>query len=265
MKDFRIWNWIILIAGAVLVLLTGIWEVLPLIPFLADVIDSLQANHVVVRWIVRAVGVLDILFALYLFAMPGKFIHRKKDFIVQQTENGELRISVIALKKLVQQCVDSYKEVHLTSLHIFNGRRGITVSLSISLSNNIIIPLAVSALQKRITQHLLTSSGVEVKNVKVAVETTKEATQDSPYQVSTDTPMVQEAAAAPRDKKPPIHQRLFKRDQEPATLPEAPEAPVQPALVQEDPAPETAPQPEETPAQDNTENAVQAQEEENND
>ena len=106
-------------------------------------------------------------------------------------------------------------------MRIHNVRDGVTVDLSISLANNIIIPLVVSSLQKKVKQYLQTSSGIEVKEVRVAVETAKDAANFSPYMVK-DEAAENEEAQPVKEKKQPIHQRLFKRDAEPATLPEAP-------------------------------------------
>ncbi|MBQ4640709.1 MAG: alkaline shock response membrane anchor protein AmaP [Clostridia bacterium] len=267
MKKFRFWHRIILIAGAVLVIALGLGVALPLLPFFPYKLDALLAIKLV-KYIYFGVAVLNVLFGLYLFTLPHKFTFRRKDFVIQQTENGELRIAVVAIKNLVQKCVDMHEEVQLSSMRIHNARGGITVGLNISLANNVIIPLAVSSLQKQIKQYLLASSGIEVKEVKVAVETAKEAANNSPYLVNTESAAEQENAAQAKDKKQPIHQRLFKRDAEPATLPVAPEAaqaPAAEAVTEETVTEEAEPIQEETPVQEEpTEIAEPAQEEETN-
>ena len=262
MKKFRFWHRIIIIVGAVLVIALGLGVALPLLPFFPYKLADLLAIKLV-KYIYFGVAVLCTLIGLYLFTIPHKFTFRRKDFVIQQTENGELRIAVVAIKNLVQKCVDMHEEVQLSSMRIHNARGGITVGLNISLSNNIIIPLAVSSLQKQIKQYLLASSGIEVKEVKVAVETAKEAANNSPYLVTESEPEQEDTAA--REKKQPIHQRLFKRDAEPATMPAAqPQAEEEP--VAEEAAPQQeAPAQEEAPVQEEpTEIAEQAQEEESN-
>lgn len=219
MKQFRFWHRLILFIGALLVILTGVALLLPLFFKEINVAELMQKQWVQI--IVYAVSALDVLFGLYLFTVPHKFTIRKKDFVTRQTENGELRIAVVAIKNLVKKCVDAHEEVTLNSMRIHNVRDGVTVDLSISLANNIIIPLVVSSLQKKVKQYLQTSSGIEVKEVRVAVETAKDAANFSPYMVK-DEAAENEEAQPVKEKKQPIHQRLFKRDAEPATLPEAP-------------------------------------------
>ena len=264
MKKFRFWHRMILIAGALLVILLGLGVALPLLPFFPEEYKLAQLLAIKPeKYAYFGVAVLNVLYGLYLFTIPHKFTFRRKDFVVQQTENGELRIAVVAIKNLVQKCVDMHEEVQVSSMRINNARGGITVGLNISLANNVIIPLAVSSLQKQIKQYLLASSGIEVKEVKVAVETAKEAANNSPYLVTESEPEQEDTAA--REKKQPIHQRLFKRDAEPATMPAAqPQAEEEP--VAEEAAPQQeAPAQEEAPVQEEpTENAEQAQEEESN-
>ena len=219
MKQFRFWHRLILFVGALLVILTGVALLLPLFFKEINVAELLSKQWVQI--ICYVVAALDILFGLYLFTVPHKFTIRKKDFVIRQTENGELRIAVVAIKNLVKKCVDAHEEVTLNSMRIHNVRDGVTVDLSISLANNIIIPLVVSSLQKKVKQYLQTSSGIEVKEVRVAVETAKDAANTSPYLVKDDAAEAAEPLPA-KEKKQPIHQRLFKRDAEPAILPEAP-------------------------------------------
>lgn len=265
MKQFRFWHRIILTCGSLFLILTGLVlllpAVLPMLSFVKVDMDAILLS----KWTklgLMLMGVVDILFAMYLFTIPHKFVIRRKDFVIQQTENGELRIAVVAIKNLVKKCVDMHEEVSLSHMRIHNSRGGVTVDLSISLANNIIIPLAVSSLQKKIKQYLQASSGIEVKEVRVAVETAKEAANNSPYMVKDDA--AAEAELPTKEKKQPIHQRLFKRDDaQPAPLPEAPEA-EQPETIETPAAEETPAEEIETPVEENTENAVQAQEEENN-
>lgn len=272
MKQFRFWHRMILSFGAIFLILTGIALVLPALLPLLPFIQVDMAAVLASKWTKLAllvIGTVDVLIALYLFTIPHKFTIRRRDFVIQQTENGELRIAVVAIKNLVQKCVDMHEEVQLSSMRIHNSRGGVTISLNIALANNIIIPLAVSSLQKQIKQYLLASSGIEVREVRVAVETAREVANNSPYLVNAESAAEQETAATAKDKKQPIHQRLFKRDAEPATLPTAPEAPApEAAPAEEAPAEETPVEEiqaeEESAPAENTEIAQTAQEEETN-
>lgn len=168
-------------------------------------------------------GALTVLFGGYLFVLPRKFRYSRHDFVVQQTDNGELRIAVRAIENLVQKCIDMHEEIQVVSTKIRNCRNGVTVDLCISLANNIAIPLAVTSLQKQIKQYLAASSGIEVKEVRVSVETAQTGVGDSPYLVSSD-PAPEKQPESRTKSKAPLHQRIFGRSEQAATMPAPPPA-----------------------------------------
>lgn len=245
----RFWDRLVLFAGALLVLAAG--------AFLAvcglQITGALgEALSMPVRVACIAGGALLIAFSAYLFLFPRKYAAGRHSFIVQQTDNGEMRIAVKAIENLVQKCVDMHEEINLNSMKIRNAREGVTVDMNISLANNISIPLAVASLQKQIKQYLVASSGIEVKEVRVTVDTTSgEAaeTPDSPYLVGSEQEQAQQERPVPEQnvrEKVPLHQRLFGRPEQAAIMPEPPKAET-PAEEAEEEAP-SAPIIEETEA-----------------
>ena len=124
MKQFRFWHRIILTCGSLFLILTGLVLLMPaVLPMLSFV--KLDMNAILLsKWTklgLMAIGLVDILYAMYLFTIPHKFTIRRKDFVIQQTENGELRIAVVAIKNLVQKCVDMHEEVQVSSMRINNA------------------------------------------------------------------------------------------------------------------------------------------------
>lgn len=172
----------------------------------------------------------------------------KRGFVMQKTENGELSISIRAIETLVQQCVDKHEELHVTSTALDNSRDGLIIRLKIDLASGVNIPLAVSALQKQIKQYITACSGVDVREVRVQVETAASKVDHSPYAVPDllqnpgplpkDEPLkveVPETAAEKSHKeKKPLHQRLFGREEQPAIVPAPPQAGAEPESVAED-------------------------------
>ena len=126
----------------------------------------------------------------------------KKGFVVQKTEHGELSISIHAMENLVQKCVDKHEELTVVSNRIENTRDGVVVDLRIGLANGVSIPLVVSTLQKQIKQYITSCSGIDVKEVKVEVETASIKAEKSPYSVP-DTLLQAIPKAAPVETPPP--------------------------------------------------------------
>ena len=173
------------------------------------------------QWIVVGVGAVSAALGVYTLLFPRKLRTRRKAFVTQKTESGELRISVRAIENLVQRCVDMHEEIRLVDMDIVSARHGVDVDMRISLASNVSIPLAVASLQKQIRQYLLASSGIEVSDVSVTVETTAngEARRDTPYAVPEEGVAM---AEPPRKEKKALHQRLFGHVEQPATVPDAP-------------------------------------------
>ena len=214
---------------------------------------STQPSHAL--YITAVIACVAVLALLGLYCLGMLFRHQKKSkrgFVMQQTECGELSISVRAIEGLVQKCVDRHDEIHVMSTALDTTRDGLVIRLRIGLAGGVNIPLAVAALQKQIKQYVTSCSGVDVKEVKVQVETSSKG-KDSPFTVADlpekveplpvveDTSPVLTAAAireeAAEEPRRPLHQRLFRRAEEPANMPQPPV----PAPVEE-PAPAAEPE-----------------------
>ncbi len=208
---FRVWDRLILFLGAVITVAAGIGLFVAGLRTQGAEVENASVFTQVMRIVF---GVLLIVFGGYLIVLPRRYAITRRDFVVQRTDTGELRIAVKAIENLVKKCVNLHEEIQLISISVLNARDGVVVELNISLANNISIPLAVASLQKQIKQYLVASSGIEVKEVRVSVESTK------------DEPMIVAEAAEQEaeedDKKAPLHQRLFGQAEQPAIVPEPP-------------------------------------------
>lgn len=175
-------------------------------------LHGLQANSAL--YIICAL--LLAAFGVYLGLVLRSCYVKRNDFVVQRTESGELRIAVKAIENQVQKCIDLHEEIRVNTMNILTTREGVVVDLLVTLANNISIPLAVASLQKQIKQYLVASSGIEVKEVRVSVESTQNAVLPETSETEGEQP------AAKEEKKAPMHQRLFGRADEPAIVPEPP-------------------------------------------
>ena len=162
---------------------------------------------------------------------------KEKGFILQRTEYGDLNISMNAMENMVKKCVDMNDELKVTSTKIIHTRDGVIVSIRILLENGVNIPMIVSALQKQTKQYITSTSGVDVKEVRVFVDTHigigPRPSGDKPSDIAADVDAADKAGrmvdrlndavqkaiqsdAAPRseqadEKKEPLHQRIFRK------------------------------------------------------
>lgn len=237
---------------------------------------------VVMRWLPLALiisGAVAVIISALNLLVARRYASRRRAFITQPNEMGELRIAVSAIENLIQKCVEMHKEVKVTEMNVTNHRGAIDVDMRVSMNSNVSIPHAVEQLQSQIKRYLAASSGIEVHNIRVSVDKAPGSDDALPREPLTDA--VKTENPAEEKEKIPMHQRIFGRDPEkseaeqvveaemvtpPETEPETPaetEPETEKAPAEEEPAAEEAePAPEAEDAELNAEEAAPADEEE---
>ena len=200
------------------------------------------------RAILVAAAVVLALLAILLIAvtLPAKK-KRSSTFAIQHNENGTVRISLKALESLVHKCLDQHAELKVVTSSLFSDEESIRVDVHITLQSDISMPLAISALQKQITKYLEACSGVMVQEVRVFVDNTTPATEDtarSPYAIPASLLGMETTEALPGASEPasvaqevPVSEPVITPEPE-AQEDEAPEASAQEPSEEESTAPE---------------------------
>ena len=133
-------------------------------------------------WLIIALAVL-VLIGLYCVLMLFRHRGRRDKFVMQKTENGELSISLKAMESMVQKCLDPHKELTVQSVRLENQKGGLLIRIRGTVAGGVSIPLTVDALQQQIKQYVTACSGVEVKNVKVRIESSGPEAKDSLFAI----------------------------------------------------------------------------------
>lgn len=170
-------------AGALIALLLGKLSLDAAVLMLS----SMDLASFKVKAVMIAAAVVLILLGLLLLAaiLPARR-KRSSNFAIQRNENGMVRISLKALETLVQKCLNQHAELKVVTSSLFSDEETIRVDVHISLQSDISMPLAISALQKQIKKYLEACSGVMVSEVRVFVDGTIPATEEtaqSPYAI----------------------------------------------------------------------------------
>ena len=155
------------------------------------------------------------------------------------------------------------------------------ITIRIALASGVNIPIAVSALQKQIKQYITSCSGVDVKEVRVMVETNNSLAPytgakiqssmmadvdaaakagvvvDSLHEAAQNA-LTPEADTKTDATKAPLHQRLFRREEKPQIVPEAPA--IQPDVPTVAEPTQVSTPANETPTEDTVETATQQHE-----
>lgn len=220
------------------------------------------SESVRVRIAVIALAVLLLLLGIYCVFVLFRHRKRKDKFILQKNESGELAISVKALENMVQKCLEQHHELKAQNLYLENRKDGLLIRIRGTVSGGISIPLTVESLQKQIRQYVTACSGVEVKGIRVQIESSGPEASDAPFAIAPPSakPLLREAEEKPvqptvqaeaqkeepeAEPKPavspartenqqmdylpddeddrPLHQRLFSTQPEQCIIPEPPE------------------------------------------
>lgn len=191
-----------LFAGALLMVLFGAALILGAIKYnLFPVQAEGQGFFTLNRILLMLAGLMMIVFGAFCFTLPGRMKQNRTDFVFQQTPSGEMRISVQALVTIIQKSLAQYEEIKLQDLQVHSTRKGVEVDIKASIAKNINIPLAVNAVQKHVKQHLLATSGIDAREVRVIIEKADHADVKSDFQINpSELNLHQEAMEAP-DKK----------------------------------------------------------------
>ncbi|MBO2516318.1 MAG: hypothetical protein CW338_03445 [Clostridiales bacterium] len=214
---------LMILAGAATILLT----------FFARVESGIFTEQIW-RIIGFAAGGLCVLTGIYLFSFLHRSRRRNRKFIKVRGEGDEMRLAVEAVEDQVKKCTDMHQEMHLEDVKVLNDKReGVTILVKVSMAGNVSIPLAVASLQKQVRQYLLASSGISVKEVKVAVDTMRsDISVESPYRLSgqdkkdEEIPQEEPAPAAGQQEEP-AEEPAEEPVREPVTY-EVPQEPAKP-------------------------------------
>ena len=141
------------------------------------------SRKVFLTFVAACVLALGVYCLLVLFRHRG----RRDRFILQKNENGELAISLTALQNMIDKCLAPHQELDVQNVFLENQRDGLLVLIRGSVAGGISIPLTVEALQKQIKQYVTACSGVEVKSIRVQIESSGEDATDAPFAIDAPT------------------------------------------------------------------------------
>lgn len=130
-----------------------------------------------------------ILFLLGAYCVLLLFRHRRRKdkFILQKLESGDLAISLKTMESMVEKCIAQHDEIKTESIRLENQRDGLLIRIRGTVAGGISIPLTADTLQKQIKQYVTACSGVEVKGIRLQIESSGEDAKDAPFAIEPPT------------------------------------------------------------------------------
>ena len=194
----------ILVAPAGLLMLAGCAAVTTQLFFGKDVIGwvtkvlTSEQNRI---WLIIVLLLLVIL-ACYCILILFRHHGRRDKFVMQKTENGELSISLKAMESMVQKCLDPHKELTVQGVRLENQKGGLLIRIRGTVAGGVSIPLTVDALQQQIKQYVTACSGVEVKDIRVLVESSGPDATESLFAIEPPTARALPGGPNANEEKP---------------------------------------------------------------
>ena len=154
-------------------------------------------------WLIVALALLLVL-GVYCVLILFRHRSRHDKFVMQKTENGELSISLKAMESMVQKCLDPHKELNVQSVRLENQKGGLLIRIRGTVAGGVSIPLTVDALQQQIKQYVTACSGVEVKDIRVQIESSGPEATESLYAIEAPTARALPSSGV-KEEKPVEH------------------------------------------------------------
>ena len=195
----------ILVAVAGLIILAVCAGIVAQVFFCVDVAakvnELLKSDAAWTRIAIGAACAVLLLIGVYCFMLLFRHRSRRDRFIMQKMESGDLAISLKALETMVARCLEQRKEIETQSVRLENQRDGLIIRIRGTVASGISIPLTVDTLQKQIKQYVTACSGVEVKGIRVEIESSGEVAKNAVFSIDAPepTPLLQ----SPEKKEEP--------------------------------------------------------------
>jgi hypothetical protein len=177
----------ILVALAGIVLVAACAGLVAQVFFSVDVIgfvtQLLTAETSTKKVILGAIAGALLIIGLYCLLMLFRHRKRKDKFIIQKLESGDLAISLKTLETMVQKCLDQHQEIRPESIRLENQRDGLLIRIRGTVAGGVSIPLTVDNLQKQVKRYVTACSGVEVKGIRIQIESSGEDAKDAMFAI----------------------------------------------------------------------------------
>ena len=120
---------------------------------------------------------------LYCLLMLFRHRRRKDKFVLQKLESGDLAISLKTVETMVQRCMEQHSEIRTEGIRLENQRDGLLIRIRGTVAGGVSIPLTVDNLQKQVKRYVTACSGVEVKGIRIQIESSGEDAKDAMFAI----------------------------------------------------------------------------------
>lgn len=162
---------VLLFIGALVAMLTGLLLIVgSLFGVVAVPHPAAAGGTTWGRWVLPLMGLTQVLFGAYILLLLKRIKRRQNSFVLTQTDDGEMRISVAALEDIVRRCALMQRGITLRDTQITRQRDAVAVDVVIASVPGVDLPRLAGTLQQDIRRAMLSDTGIRAADVKVTVD-----------------------------------------------------------------------------------------------
>ena len=170
----------LLLVGACAGVVAQVFFNVDVIGFAAKLLDAGTTKRKIV---IAAAAAVVLILGLYCLLMLFRHRKRKDKFVLQKLESGDLAISLKTVESMVEKCLEQHPEIKTEGIRLENQRDGLLIRIRGTVAGGISIPLTVDTLQKQVKRYVTACSGVEVKGIRIQIESSGEDAKDALFAI----------------------------------------------------------------------------------
>ena len=146
---------------------------------------TIHGNHVTM-WGLGALAILLAIGAVWMFMMAFRREHSELDkssVAIQDTEDGDVRVSVQAMDMLVNEAISRIDGIADVKTSITNHGDAVSIHVDLTLNSDVYIPNSTMMMQRSIKSFVEEYSGITVREVTIMVSKIMKVKPRPPLQI----------------------------------------------------------------------------------
>lgn len=164
----KIWERLIsLLSGLTLLALSAFFALLKFgqAQFILKKLSALSEQE---KWWMLGIALVCLILSVFVFRMALR-VRRREKTVINQTQYGEIQITLSAIESLVLRAVRKIKGVKDAHIGIRADFSGLDIFIEISVNPDLSIPQISEEIRVKADEYIFETTGIRVNTVKVLV------------------------------------------------------------------------------------------------
>lgn len=164
----KIWERLISLMAGIILLITSVFFGLLKFGQAQFVLKKLAALSEQEKWWALGIALVCLLLTVFAFRVALR-IRRREKTVINQTQYGEIQITLSAIESLALRAVRKIKGVKDAHIGIRADLSGLDIFIEISVNPDLSIPQISEEIRAKVDEYIFETTGIRVNTVKVLV------------------------------------------------------------------------------------------------